>query len=475
MPINFGILAPLQQTVQPVTGPTMHAMPAKDPLADFSNGLMGGITQGQQIQQNSQNLQEGELKLNAAKQGAADYKELRASAAQGWDQYLKTLKTQDPVAAVDAQTKMATLQKTQADAKDADAKEYKSLVDVQGNFYGQVSQGRNDQEKAAIWAMQRENMPKSVQDAIPEKYDQNTLMAGMTIHQFDVANTLEKNPKLAAEGQSPLGKIQSDADKKQQLIANMKAKGLDTSQQEQELTQLNQASTSEANPAQKAFDSAAAQHQEKMASDLTSTRGTIHALLTDNADAKAKLKDISEAQLGPLVNYLKLNALNPDVQELNKLTSEMPFLNKSLVGISAGMRFTQGELDQLNRITGGPGTSKKALQWLFDRTEAVGTRKLIENWHAEDAIHQNESPGQYKLWLKNNPEPQPLSAEKAKSNVYLHPELVGGTPNSNTQSGVPDGRVIMVDSTGKVGHVPVDQVQEAIKSGYKLQQPGIKK
>ena len=36
-------------------------------------------------------------------------------------------------------------------------------------------------------------------------------------------------------------------------------------------------------------------------------------------------------------------------------------------------------------------------------------------------------------------------------------------------AGVPDGRVAVISPTGQIGHIPQDQLQEALAAGYKAQ------
>jgi hypothetical protein len=262
MPVNFGILSPLQNNAPTLQGsaPSLSPRPVRDPVNELSNGFLDAYQKGQQIQNSNlqnqvgqQNLQQETMKTNQMQQDVKDASSIREGAQQGADQYIKALiATGKQPEAVEFQTRLISQQKANADAKTADAQSYSALTGAQGLFWSRVQMGSTnpdgtvDQQKAqSTFNMLYPDLPSSIKKTIPEQYSQNNMMAGMTIHALDLADAAAKNP---SEAKTELGKTQQDADRVEGIIAKRKAQGLDTTQQEVYLKQLQTAAADKAAP-----------------------------------------------------------------------------------------------------------------------------------------------------------------------------------------------------------------------------------
>lgn len=210
---NFGLLQPIQQVAQPMQGSapgaSAPAIRQTDPLQDLSSGFLNAYQQGQQIQQNDQAMERGEqqlkigdqvlqqetLKTDEAKTQAEIAKATRDAATKGVEGLLQYYDSHDPVNGAVFRKQLSEQQQTEANAQKADAEAYGSSIKVRGDFVGIVNQGRNDEEKAQIWQIQRSGMPDSVKKLVPEKYTPQAEQAMMSILSFAHADYMLKNPK----------------------------------------------------------------------------------------------------------------------------------------------------------------------------------------------------------------------------------------------------------------------------------------
>lgn len=220
MTVNFGILQPVGSKATAISGgsasaPGTRANPVQDPLKDLVDGYLNAKSKTTENQIQQQTLQQQTMKTAEMQSKDSAAEQLSQAAMTSMSNYRQVLYSQDPVLGVDFDTKIASLQKENALAKQADSISYIDLVKGQGTFWGQVAQGQNDQQREQIFNQLYPNLPDSVKKTIPEQYSPNALMAGMTIHQMDVANHLADNPQ---KDQTPLEKAQDGVNRAQQAL-----------------------------------------------------------------------------------------------------------------------------------------------------------------------------------------------------------------------------------------------------------------
>lgn len=257
MPQNFGLLAPLQQQAQPLNGsaPSVPALrPQADGLNEFTNGFLNAYSQGQQIQSNDQALKIGDqtlqqqtMKTDEMRTQASEAQQLREAAQKGVQGLVQYYDQHDPVGGAVFKKTLADQQLAEANAKKADSEQYNASLGSRGQFYGIVNTGRDDKEKAQIWAIQRDSMPDSLKKIVPEQYSPQNLQAGMSILTFAMADYKAKHPESTASN-SPTGKYQDDINNKEKDIVNKKAQGIDTTKDEGQLDQLKQGAVKTVTP-----------------------------------------------------------------------------------------------------------------------------------------------------------------------------------------------------------------------------------
>lgn len=260
MPVDYGILKPIQQTLSPVMGSAPSASaPAvraeQDPLADFSKGFLSSYQQGQSIQNNDEIIKQNQMQTKQMEQKMSDSAILRDAAQKDDAAYKQALiQTGNPEAAVDYDVKLQGRREANARANIAEKSDYKALLEIQQDFYGSVSMamdpktGKMDPQQAqTIWQLRRNAMPDAAKKYVPEQFDQNNYMAGMSALRHAYAEYKEKHPETNTSA-SGLGKIQDDINKKQEAINTKKAQGIDTSSDEAQLGQLQQGADKAATP-----------------------------------------------------------------------------------------------------------------------------------------------------------------------------------------------------------------------------------
>lgn len=455
MPINWNILGGLN----PNTTQTVATQQAPSGLDSLAGGVMQGVQAGQQIQLNNQQAQSNAINLQQAKQVQADQQQLRG--AQNEDQYLAALKSQGQYEkAIQYQTAKQNYADSVLNGKKSAQDLTRGEVELAevklhaGSALAAQVESLPPEQRAGYWAKASEQLNKNYPSLkLPKDYDQSTSLA-MIQTAMPLVNQLQSNPyvqSLAYPDQARGGmksavsnlmsdknqpttvKLQNSINQLTAQISAGKANGQDTSRLEQQQSELQkQIDAAGAPKVVNPYDSELAKKDADSAGTARSTRDTITHLMSDATDAKSKLTQIPNFKLGPIVDVLKTNRFDTNVQEVQKLLAEMPFLNKSLVGISQGMKFTQGELDQLNKITGSTASNKGALQWIMDRTLVKGTAENHNLWEREKSVRSNGSTSLYNKWLAENPEPPKELNDP--SNIYLHPELIGKKANAGNQA-----------------------------------------
>ncbi len=312
MPVNYGLLQPIQQVAQPMQGSapgaSAPAISNQTSLADETKGFLSAYQAGQQIQGNDQalkigeqNLQQQTIQTDEMKTKAQIAKDTREAATQGVQGLLQYYDTHDPVGGSVFRKSLADQQQTEANAQKADAEAYGSSIKVRGDFVGIVNQGRNDEEKAQIWQIQRSGMSDSVKKLVPEKYTSQNEQAMMSILSFAQADYLSKHPEAKDKATSTVGKIQQDADRLRSEIANDKKAGIDTTQKEKNLASLETAETTQSQGTNKF------QQANVMRDEVNNITKPFREVNDAYGRIQASAKDPSAAgDLALVFNYMKM-------------------------------------------------------------------------------------------------------------------------------------------------------------------------
>lgn len=159
-------------------------------------------------------------------------------------------------------------------------------------------------------------------------------------------------------------------------------------------------------PTEKAFTGAVAQTQAKAVQGSQQQTQALNIVSSDAKDALQILQKIPAGMTGPVVDYLKANAMDSEVQKIQKLLAGIPIAVKAMYGVTPGNRLTATELQQLNKASGSTSINKDALQWVLNRLIPQSAGIIHDNWVKENDFYKNAGGEVYKNWKESNPEPQ---------------------------------------------------------------------
>lgn len=479
MAIDFSLLQP-----QPTPHQGVVAQSGPSPLESLGAGLMTGAktitdiraarqnmaVQQQQMDQNKQlfpsvlqksqnDAESSTLDLQQKKSNIKSVQEVSDAFHKNWDAGMAQMAKSDPGGYVKLQGDIATTQKTLQDTANLATTNKKDALGMYNDFaakgysLAQASANAEHQQPGSgdvVYQQGLKMLGSTVAAQLPPHFDANTfhtltyIGADSKLQQMKDAEGKNATPEM--KNAQAIGDLQDKAQNK--TITPAEQGKLDSLQMQingkinkdkggKDPDEIYQTSLSEG----------LGKADAKTVTTAQTTRGTMTHLLADTQDASNILTKIPPGYTGPIVDYLKANKMDTEVQEMQKITAEIPFLTKSLVGISNGMRFTQGELEQLNRASGSTAINREALQWVIDRTSTKSIEGIHNNWEVESNIRKNGGKEAYSRWLETNPEP---SKSIDKSNSYQNADTVQVTH--------PDGRT---------GTIPKANLDAAIKAGYK--------
>lgn len=469
MPIDFSLLTPQPAPRQGVVG-TIAPQPGRpNGLDQLAGGLLEGAKVGtsiaatrqgmaatQQSMDQSAQLFPSQLKEAEDKAATADSvlqqtqattksaKDVSDAFHSNWEDGMKQMAKSDPAGYLNLQGTIAKTQESlQATANAAADGKQKSL-----NMYNQfamtgytVAQNAAAAEKSQpgsgeqVYQQQLKMLGPTLSSQLPPHFDSNTFhtltYVGATAHLDQMKAQENKDATPEMKNAQAVGTLQSKVQNK--TITPVEQKTLDSLQSQiNDKTNKGKGDKSADDKYQDALASGLAQADAKAVTTASTTRGTLTHLLSDSSDGSAILAKVPPGYTGPIVDWLKANKMDTDVQKLQKITSEIPFLVKSTVGITNGMRFTQGELEQLNRASGDTKINRDALQWVLDRTSTKATEGIHDNWKAENDIRSRGSSDAYKAWVKTNPEPvKDISKDNSYKKVDFQQGKVYTDANGN--------------------------------------------
>lgn len=430
MAINFGILQPIQSDAKPLMGSAPGAsapsIRQNDGLQDFAEGFLNSYSKGLQASTQSENLKQQQLQTEDMQIKAQDRDSLRAAAQEGLDAYRTQLYQQNPVQAVEFDTTMAKKEEQLERVKSISMDNYKKLTEAQANFYGNIAGGRNDEERAQIQAMQYQNLPDAVKKTVSPVYSPNDFAAGMLTNQRAIAELAPK--KQPAE--SPLGKLQSDATALQNDINRRKQMGQDTTQQEQQLAQLNQAAQRTSQGAMKASE------LDKSLSKAEGTRykESMDALegasgLKDTlAQAKEQLKQIPSASMGPAANWMNLPKFSEAAQVYTSVINNATLQLRTALMKGAGS-MSDADLQFLKDIAGGTAVSKMSADKIIDKLTELTEKAQERNYKTADGIMKRSAD--YQSWKEANPEPMKKQTTNQQSSGSFQEGQIYQDANGN--------------------------------------------
>jgi len=443
MSIDFSLIqaqpTPKQGVMGSIPGMTVNNGPNK--LDSLASGLLEGAKVGTQIAATRQDIAASKQKnaeeaalfpsilqqqKNAAETSNIDLESRKVQAAnaagaaaafrQNMDAGMAYLQKNDVVKYLDIKTKQINTEKSIADlaskVADTKTKQLNYSNSITSNAYdlaqaaSKAGQQRGPQAAEAVYQQGLKFMGDTVASALPPHFDDST---------YHVLSDLGGQSKINQQ-RDQIMKNGTPEEKNAYRTAELQNKiksGIASDQDKTELNSLqNQIQDAQNAKIKKQgspsdyYDKALAGQDAKTAASANSTRGTMQHLAYDASDGADVLSKVPAGYTGPVIDYLKANKMNTEVQKLQKILAEIPFLVKSTVGISNGMRFTQGELEQLNKASGSTAINREALQWVLDRTNTKATEGIYTNWKVENDIRKNGSPEVYKRWLESNPEPK---------------------------------------------------------------------
>ena len=449
MPIDYSLLRPIDPKSGVVAN--INPNPAPGGLDQLASGLTAGANALQARQQSqaqtadtqqrtaqdaamapgdlqlqNQKIQDNQNILDSNAAQARDSATERTAAQQGFQQYIKSrMATGDVAGAIKVQQQQANLEQTMNIVAEKTGQNSDHLNIKFGNFASTVMASDQKTGKPLLTPQQREDAYQqylktyspSARQMFPEHFEEGTgvnmIMLGHVAH----ANLMEEQEIKQAKTQDRVTPQIQNA----QRIASLTNNQNRTPEEDTELKQLESGATKQgSNP----FDKAIADGGEKA---VTGREQQSQALSIVHADAQDGLKildKIPAGYTGPVVDFLKANGLNSDVQKLQKLTAGIPIAVKAMYGVTPGNRLTTTELQQLNKASGTTSQNKDALQYVLRRLIPQTEGIMHDNWQKSDAYMKNSSPNVYDGWKSANPEPQGF-----KFGDKGNPDAPGGAQN----------------------------------------------
>lgn len=473
---NFGLLQAIQPPQQIATLPS---------VAPRSDNILGGIMQGldqgqamqaralqmeqtrqqmdqsrqlfpgqQQIQQ--QTIQQNQMMNQQKAQEMQDQADLRQAAQAGPDVYLNHLQKIDPNAAVQYQANQmqyqnAILQNKSStidlNKKERDKADRDNAINVAVmNQVSQMPPQLADQE----YQKYRADLIKKYPDIVmPEKFDADSFASVMRTNQVMQAQVSEQ----ATDKVATLTQLQKQRDNLETNRKQLKDTGRPTDEIDRKISEVNQLINTHIKNTQ-TVDNQGADLAAKLNDVDIATLKTLHTA-SDSAPSIASATDKAleildrpgmTQKIGPIIDITKINQLSPDVQELGSVLNQLALVAKAMNNMPSNT-FSEADRNFVAKIAGTTSFNMSSLKSTLTRMNTLAKQATELTYKTEDKI-RSRAPG-YEEWKKTNPGPD-LSPWESKA------------PKSN----IPDGRVMVKDKNGNVGHIPKEQLDEAIKAGY---------
>ncbi len=426
---NFGLL---QQIAPPQVVGQLPVQP--NPVDQGAQGIMQGLLQGQQMKANNQDIQMNDLKLQQAQQAVQDSNTLRAAAKQGEQQYINAQMQMNPEAAQDylfkkAQVKnaLATAYKTNQEGTAVGLSNYSTALQIQAQLANAALSGKTPQQQQQIWSHGYQLLPSQTQKVVPKQFDQQTAVATIVLAKENMADFMAKQE--AKRGPSKdvqtLDELQNQRDTLESNIKQLKAQGKDTSNLQRRLDETqNLLNTKVQNKqtidnTQGQYGAEFAKQDAQIAGSLATNRPKFTNLATKMDNIKQLVQEISPDKLGPVVDFTKLNQLDPKVQELRADLNDLALQVKDPVyNLGGGQGFTDSDRQFLTQIVGSTAIKKDALLNILNKNSEQYKKQAVQQWEQESSIRKR-GPN-YDEWLKDNP--KPTFDSKSQSNQQYSQE-----------------------------------------------------
>lgn len=412
---NFGIL----QGIQPpqVIG-SLPSTPARDGVGELMGGIMSGLQQGQQLQNQKKEGQLLDLKIQSGKldlsdrQAANDYaNKLDQAAQQGMDAYLKAL---NPTDRINVLTKQAQQREAEAKARKEGVESGYSVSTYNAVAHSSAQQFKTPEEQEKAYQSIRMQAPEDVRSTMPTNFDPKyapiAVASGL---QAEAAMLRSKHG--AATGGAP-----TDTQKRiNEINQNRARQGLEPLPAQEESKYLTQGLTTSISPNKgqvNPYDTALAQNDAKQAGEATTLRTNMETLHTNAQTVLQKLPSVPDFALGPISKKLKIDKLSPEAQQIISPLNAMAFQLKEYYKLGSGQGFTDADRDFLTEIAGNTGYYKYPLKEIVTRMDKLAATARYNSWKKENNIRKNSST--YQQWLQDNPEPSKSWENQAQANSF---------------------------------------------------------
>ncbi len=425
---NFGLLQGIQSPQVVANLPYVQ----QDNLDQFAGGLLKGMEGVQNMQMNSQQMQQNAelfplkkqvtqqeiesnaLKLQGQKQQFTDAETLRTAASENEQKYLAALSKINPDAVNDYNFKKAQIQEsvTRATASKATTKKteldnYSQAISTQAQVMGAALQAQNPQQQEQIYQYGKSNLPEDVQKLMAPKFDQQQAIATINLAQMNMADYLAKN----ADKNQPASQKE---DQRVILLENKLKNQTATPEDQRELELIKQrreGSRQNVNP----LDSELAKTDAKVVEAAADARGQMINFRDFNEQARNQLNKVPGYALGPIASAIKLDVLTPEAQVLKGYLAASTLLAKNILGLKGGTQgFTEGERKFVEQVAGGTFQDKVSLKELTSTMNELSYKVEHREWLKESNVRKKGSG--YDDWLSSNPEPSKSPKEMEKDN-----------------------------------------------------------
>lgn len=454
---NFGILAPLHQ-------PDDHVVAQIPQQASGVNQLAGGIMQGaeagsniatqgvaraatqQKMQQEAQ-LFPGDLHsqqtintqndmiLQQEKQAQANQQQINQANNDGGIEGARKKAYQLGIDVgnkfdldlAKTQQAVANVAKTNADTNTATLKNASTITTQIGTIASAAAKIPNPDTRMKVVQFNLSQQPEAVQKAwaaaMPTGWDDSVAMGMIaTEHQQILDGAAKKTAEEAGKSDAKPTPILANQAARDQLLQQQKTdqtagKPADPMLQ-QKIDELTKGI--DGKPAVNGMQTEINKTDAGELKTNDAAAPALKTLSTNSHDILGILNKVPKGFVGKISDFAKLNVNNTDIQVLQHFFAENGFLAKTaLAGQTSGLRLTQSELSQLNKIIGGTDVNWDSIRQIVTNVKSQSDSKLHDTWMSSNRIRSQGDSDDYKTWQKTNPEPyNPDTADKPSG--YLH-------------------------------------------------------
>lgn len=518
MAINWGALSPIQ--APQAVGQAAPANPNAG-LNGFAGGLMSGLQQGSAINANNQSVaaskqamdqsaqmfplqkQEAQQKIDSnnmalqgQKQAAMDAASIREATKKGDAAVYNAMYAANPVDAINFLKAKSDLAKGIADTADkvADTKAKNLNVQQQtsaaiANVFSSAYQAENTKPGSGqqVLDIQLSQLDPETQKMLISKgmnqYSNSNVAAAHSIGQNAIADIQAakeaKNAPTIVKLQNARDSLQAkidagtatDADKQNLDEQNKQIQGLGRANVESPLDKIN------VSTAQDSMKQAHEQAQKNIPviSNLESFKQqmggyNVGALAPTDIKVKQYMQGIGQA-LG-----LKINTNAGVAEELESVSNQLKLQFASDI---KGARMNQKMFNALSQIPPSVENTPQGARLITDRLLYLKKSQNAFTDFQDQYIQKNGNVnGVEKAWSNFLASAPLIKADGSlnekhlqdDSTPFMDPKFKGTVApikeEASASAKAPEGRIIVKDKNGNLGHIPENQLQDALKSGF---------